>query len=253
MSRSNWRSGDRWRIYTGAGNPVTVSIQDLALEGHGDGSAAVVAVAQFPDEDTANRVFGLRASGYLAVPGLGIDETPDRPLMPDDYFEGVVELEQLLKAHGVAIVKQRQAGNDGGSAEALKLDKAFLDAGSFAAQTHISRWNPQGGKPLLFAEIVWQSKDGEAVFAANAIVEQGQTLEILDFDSRPAEQMRVPYNEKADTWHSYVPVFLNAWVLGTHHFVLKYTQYYEGFSVDLMELVPGKGLVPTGLSYGDGA
>jgi hypothetical protein len=58
--------------------------------------------------------------------------------------------------------------------------------------------------------------------------------------------------EQANTWDEYEPVFRNAWVIGNRRFVLKFTRYYEGFATELMELVPGKGLVPTGIFYGDG-
>ena len=57
---------------------------------------------------------------------------------------------------------------------------------------------------------------------------------------------------RQNTWDEYEPVFRNAWVIGNRRFVLKLTRYYEGFATELMELVPGKGLVPTGIFYGDG-
>ena len=55
------------------------------------------------------------------------------------------------------------------------------------------------------------------------------------------------------TWKLDEPgVFLNAWKIGNRCFVLSHNSGYEAFGVELVELVPGKGLVPVGPGIGAG-
>jgi hypothetical protein len=66
---TKWKIGDKWKIYTGAGGPLTVVIQEFVLQ---DNYAS--AIARFEDNDAANLVEGLRATEYLAAPTPGIPE-----------------------------------------------------------------------------------------------------------------------------------------------------------------------------------
>jgi len=247
----NWRSGDKWALYTGAGVPVTVSIDELVLVLSGGGTDGYVsAIAKFENQDTADRVAGLKASEYLAAPSPGLKNVSSQPLFELSRYDGV-QAENLLLARGRALVTSEEWKVKLGADERGLLDRAFLGPQPLRSDIHISRWSPPGQKPLLFVEIVWRTSDLTAVFGANAVIEEGVILSILDFDPRPGEQMREG-TEQANTWDEYEPVFRNAWVIGNRRFVLKFTRYYEGFATELMELVPGKGLVPTGIFYGDG-
>ncbi len=138
-----------------------------------------------------------------------------------------------------------------GADEPGPLDRAFLGPQPLRTDIHISRWSPPGQKPLLFVEIVWRASDLTAVFGANAVIEEGAIPSMLDFDPRPGEQMREG-REQANTWDEYEPVFRNAWAIGNRRFVLKSLATTKDLHMELMEIVPGKGLVPTGIFYGDG-
>lgn len=250
---TNWRTGDKWALYTGAGAPVTVAIEAIVLVlSGGDTDAYVSAIARFENEDTASRVAGLKASEYLAAPSPGLKGVSRQPLIELSRYDGVaLQVENLLLARSRALITSEEWEVKLGADEPGPLDRIFLGPQPLRSDIHISRWSPPGQKPLLFVEIVWRSTDNTAVFGANAVIEQGQALSIPDFDPRPGEQMREG-SEQADTWDEYEPVFRNAWVIGGRRFVLKFTRYYEGFATELMEMVPGKGLVPTGIFYGDG-
>ena len=251
-----WRSGDRWIVYTGAGSPVTVVIQELVLSPNSS-SGWASAIARFENEDTASRIAGLRATDFIAVPGPGLRGVSQQALIPAENNAAFDMIEKSLLARGRALVGSKEWGRHSFDPSTAGLDRAFLEAPPLYDEVHLSRWSLKGRKPLLFVQIVWRGQKGEALFGANAVVEEGDVPSILDFDARPGEQMRTGDNEQANswdyTWDHFQPVFMNAWVIGSRRFVLKYTQYYEGFGVELMELIPGRGLTPTGIAYGDGA
>lgn len=244
---TNWRRGDKWKLYTGAGAPIDIRIDDIVVA-----SRYLSAVARFSDPEMADRVGGLTATHYLAAPSPGLPAVSGQPMVP---FVGEMEqLETKLKVEKAALNQARQLVaskewkarkevND----EASRLDRVLFETQSLNYDLHLARWSLSGHKPLLFAQIVWRERSREPVFGANVILEEGEALSILDFDSRPGEEMRVGENEQADTWNTYEPVFLNAWAIGNRRFVLKFTRYYESVSADLMELIPSKGLKSTGL------
>jgi hypothetical protein len=258
---ANWQAGDRWQVYPGAGKPATVLIQEtgLVISGHG---SYVSAIARFENADDANRIAGLRASEFLAMPGLADPGVSEQPLMAPsiDDDQANRKIEKLLFERARTLVASEEwKGNMAARLgprpypdDAQKRDKAFLEKTNSFGSLHLSRWSLPGRNSLLFAEIVWTSNEGTSLFGANAVIEDGDVPSILDFDTRPGEQMRAG-TEQADTWSNYSTVFLNAWAIGSRRFVLKYTRYYEGYGIDLMEIVPGKGLVETGIGYGDGA
>jgi hypothetical protein len=249
---TNWRPGDKWKIYTGAGAAVTVVIQELVLLPTGNGPYAS-AIARFEDEDTANRVSGLRASEFLATPGPGLLDLSKQPLMAFGKFTDTGKFEKALLKQGQKLVaSEAWKARDEKDSEARRLDRIFLGTAPLHYDIHLSRWSLPARRPLLFAEIVWKDDRGDAVFGANAVMEENEVLSILDFDPTPGENMRIK-GEHANTWDDYEPVFLNAWAIGSRQFVLKFTRFYEGYSAELMEIVRGKGLVPTGIGYGDGA
>jgi hypothetical protein len=90
------------------------------------------------------------------------------------------------------------------------------------------------------------------VFAASAIVEEGDPLNILWIDSSESKLMRAGEMQNAEWTLEDPGPFLNAWKIGDRYFILLKRRGLEAFSVELMELVSGQGLVPTGLGYSAG-
>jgi hypothetical protein len=139
------------------------------------------------------------------------------------------------------------------SDETRRMDREFLTGTNLRVESRTQRWNLPGSKPLLFLETVWRDQNDKPLFGADAIVEQSAASTILSFDAREGELMRVTETISTGGWRPPESgVFLNAWAIGGRRFVLVYTVGYEGFSVELKEIVPGKGLVPTGIAFGAG-
>jgi hypothetical protein len=237
-----WRVHAKWKQYTGAGSPIDIQIDSF------DGPAS--AVAHIVDPDLANRIEGLTASHYLASPAPALTGVSVQPIRRALWYfaeeKAKEKVERIARDKAREIVSSESWRTSRDFIEASRhLDDEFL-ATQGSDDVNLSRWTLPGHAPLLFAEIVWRYS-GEAVFGANVILDDGLPPTILDFDSRPAEQMRVPENEQGNTWDPYEPIFLNAWAIGPRLFVLKFIRYYEYFDSKLMELIPGKGLMPTGL------
>ena len=80
---TKWNAGDRWKVYPGAGPPVTVVIQELAVVFYCGGIGGyAAAIAGFESPDAANAIAGLRAGEYLASPGDGLAAVSGLPMMP---------------------------------------------------------------------------------------------------------------------------------------------------------------------------
>ena len=245
---TKWRIGDKWKLYTGAGEPVDILIADLVVA---DRNAS--AVARFAEPKMANRVAGLTATQFLAVRAPGLAAISVQPLVlflgdsEQAETKATIEKAALNRSRQLVASEAWKTRSKELASEARRLDEVFLQSQTLSYDLHMARWRPSGHKALLFAQIVWRGRSHEAIFGANVILEEGEVLSILDFDSRPGEEMRVGDNEQANTWDFYEPVFLNAWGIGNRLFVLKFTRYYESIRTDLMELVSPEGLVSTGL------
>jgi hypothetical protein len=163
-------------------------------------------------------------------------------------------LAKMLQAYAVQVVKDenwtiRANATDENSVRTRARNRALLTQKFMEPRLRFSRWSPPGRKPLLLVDALWISQDRLPVFAASAIVEEGDPPKILWIDSSQSELMRAGEMLDAE-WQIEDPgPFLNAWKIGTQYFILVQRRGYEGFSVELMELVSGQGLVPTGLGY----
>ena len=81
-------------------------------------------------------------------------------------------------------------------------------------------------------------------------------MSVISFDPLKGEQMRFgEYTHLGDAFWNFgeIPTVLNAWQIGNRRFVLTFGKGYQAFQVTLMEIVPGIGLRPVGLSFGAGA
>jgi hypothetical protein len=257
---TKWRVGDRWKLYRGAGPPVTVVIQSLAVILYCGGLGGyAAAIATFEGQDAANSIAGLRASEYLATPGQELAAVSGAPLMPVEAGQGepTRALGQLLLSQARGIVKNADWMIEPNTRKSLadrtrRMNQLFLTGARLEPEIRYSRWSPPGRAALLFVEALWIDKSNLPLFACDAVVEEGNALTILWFSATQAEYMRM--GEFANnTWKLDGPTaFLNAWKIGNRCFVLSHDSGYEEFRVRLMELVPGKGLVPVGPGFGAG-
>jgi hypothetical protein len=256
---TKWRVGDRWKLHPGAGPPVTVVIQELAVILYCGGIGGyAAAIATFEGQDAANSIAGLRASEYLATPGQELAAASGAPLMPvEGQGESTRALGQILLSQARGIVKNADWMIDPNTRKNLadrtrRMNQLFLTGARLEPEIRYSRWSPPGRAPLLFVEALWIDKSNLPLFACDAVVEEGNALTVLSFRATRAEYMRM--REFANwTWKLDEPgVFLNAWKIGNRCFVLSHNSGYEAFGVRLMEVVPGKGLVPVGPGFGAG-
>jgi hypothetical protein len=249
--------GDTWTIYAGVGAPAVAHIKRQTVNvvcGGPDGYAS--AVAEFDKVEVTDLMGGMRVREYLAAPGPPRASVFSFPVILDES-RLMLPLAKMLQEYAVQLVKDENwtiAANatDETSVRTRARNRALLTQQSMEPRLRFSRWSPAGRKPLLFVEALWISQDRLPVFAANAVVEEDDTPKILWIDSSPGKLMRAGEMQNAE-WKLEDPgPFLNAWKIGDQYFILVKSRGYEGFSVDLMELVSGQGLVPTGLGYGAG-
>jgi hypothetical protein len=257
---TKWRIGDRWKLYPGAGPPVTITIQRLAVILYCGGTGGyAAAIATFEGPGAANSIAGLRASEYLATPGQELAAVSGTPLLPVEARQGesTRELRQLLLSQARGIVKNADWMIDPNTRKNLadrirRMNQLFLTGSRPEPEIRYSRWSPPGRTSLLFVEALWIDKSNLPLFACDAVVEEGDALTILSFSTTQAEHMRMS-EFASNKWKLDEPTaFLNAWKIGNRYFVLSHDRGYEGFSVRLMELVPGKGLAPAGPGFGAG-
>ena len=133
-----WKAGDRWKVYPGAGQPLTVLIQKLVVSGD-----LVGASARFERAEDTNRILGLRADEYLAVPDPGWAGVSTDPLLPSTRQEYKLNLQlgKLLTAHARGLVA---------SDHLLRTaPESDLDA-----RIKFVSWRVPGRKPLLFVQAV---------------------------------------------------------------------------------------------------
>jgi hypothetical protein len=258
---TKWKAGDRWQVYPGSGPPIAVVIQDLAIVFYCGGIGGyAAAIAGFENPDAANSVAGLRAGEYLASPGVGLAAVSGMPMMPvwaEKEIEPTMALGRLLFSHALGILKSDSRLTGAGGEARLqdrirRMNQAFLAGSKLEPAMRYFRWSPSGRPPLLFVEALWTGAGNLPLFGCSAVVEQGSALTVLSFDQSQAAQMRMgEFSNRS--WKLQEPsAFSNAWKIGNRYFVLTHLSGYEGFAVQLMELVPGKGLVPVGLEYSAG-
>jgi hypothetical protein len=263
---TEWHLGDRWKLYPGAGPPVTVVIQSLAVLQYGGGIGGYgAAIANFEVPDVGNLIAGLRASEYLAAPGRGLEAASGIPFLPVDLLSSAEPgraLDQLLLSRARRIVtgpdwliEQKAASSPAAKLaydRVRRMNQLLLDRGPLRQEVRCFRWSPPGQAPLLFLEEVWSASASEPVFNASAVVQQdGDLLTIVSFDDAQARAMRVGLLPERSWKLQEFPAFLNAWRIGNRSFVLTHLGGL-GFVVELKEIVSGKGLVPVGLGFNVG-
>ncbi|HME06462.1 MAG TPA: hypothetical protein VKG25_05400, partial [Bryobacteraceae bacterium] len=258
-----WHIGDRWRIYSGAGKPVTAVIRKLAVVVYCGGTGGwAAAIADFENPEASNLIAGLRASEYLAAPGAGLAQVSTTPIMPVEAWnsaESTPAIAELLLKQGREVVKDENWMNDQPNTRKefadriRRMNRTFLAPVSVAPQIRYFRWRPPGRKPLLFVEALWVGdEDNLPLFACNAVIEEGPELRLISFTTDHAEEMRMQEFAQSTWKPDETHAFLNAWKIGGRYYVLRYSSGYESYSVELTEVVPGKGLVPVGIAYGAG-
>jgi hypothetical protein len=232
------RNGDPWLLYTGAGAPVSVAIDSPAFGYYCGGIGGyAAALARFDKPADADAIAGLRSGEYLAAPSPGLGQVSTNPLVPVD------SLREPELSGALSLAMAQWEG---------KYEVTDDWALGLRYEDHLLRWRVPGRNPLLFIEAIWRDGKGAAVTGATAVVEEG-TFTVLAFDPRLGKLMRTPETVSTGGWQRPESgVFLNAWAVGNRRFVLVYTQGYEGFSVELKELIPGKGLVPASVAFGAG-
>ncbi len=256
--RTDWHIGDLWQLYPGAGAPATLLIEKMVILGHPGDSFREGAIARFVSRETANRIEGLRASEYLAAPGAGIANVSQTPLVPISEFDDAQPKTRLaLFERARKIVQGEDFGIDPNPnasqeerARVRKLNRGFLDTRDVDVRTF--RWSLPGQPPLLFALAIWYSRVDEEplpVFAAEAILEEGQSLRLLAFDEHEGGWMRMGEFRSWKWTFDHLSRFLNAWKIGNRYFVLRQLNGYESSGIELQEIDPKAGLVQTDLSF----
>jgi hypothetical protein len=262
--KTDWHIGDQWQLYPGAGAPATLVIEKVVILSHpGCGCFRDGAIARFLSPATANRIEGLRASEFLAVPGAGlanVSQTSLIPLSPHSDIEDKIrpllfrKAREVLTSETWGITDTPNTPNEELD-RFRKLNRGFLSAPEYSIQIRAARWTVPGRKPLLFVLALWYADiEGKnlPVFAGEAILDETDPLKILSFEYREGEWMR--FGEFANwTWDfDSLARYLNAWKIGSRYFVLRYQNGYESGGAVLQELDFKQGLVPTDLGYAFG-
>ena len=224
--------GTRWQIYPGAGPPATVVIEKLVLLYHGNGNQYLGALGRILwNRDVANRIAGLRAAAYLAVPGPVVPGISEIPLVRLD--QASFDMTKLLFDRGRELVRddnwQTERFTDGEELKrAREMNRTFLTMGEpQTPEIRMWRWAPDEKKPLLFVEAVWINEDRKLpLFAVDAVVQAQGAPAILSFDCRKAEWMRGGEGSDRD-WRlrGEDGAFLNAWKIGAE---LEYSPTLRG-------------------------
>ena len=256
LGPGGFQIGDRWRIHTGAGPPTTVVVEKLVLLLHGNGNQLVGAIGRIANLDTANRIAGLCATAYLAIPAAAVPGVSEIPIMPLDQPDQ--EVTKILFNRGRELVHDGNwmvdTRSDPDEAKRIRdMNHAFLVRREFqTSEIRTWRWIPRDGKSFLLVEAIWIDDYAKhPLFAVDAIILEGPKPKILSFSYKKAEWMRASEFQDFD-WRlsANYPAFLNAWKIGANYFFLTYLSGYEGYSVDLEKMDFAKGLIPV-LSFGN--
>jgi hypothetical protein len=91
-----------------------------------------------------------------------------------------------------------------------------------------------------------------AVFAAEAILEEGDPLKMLSFEYDEAKRMRMPEFIRWSWTFDSMNAFPNAYRIGNSYFVLRRQIGYESGGVELQELDFKEGVLETDLGFAFG-
>jgi len=243
-----WRRGDRWQLY-----PETrVRIDQLGVITYCGGIGGYEIAIARADHPLQADVF----VGQSSRPARGLQVAPASlatiTLPPADS----AKLTALLVREARDIVKAEDwmvlPGEPAEHADRIRrANRSVLSGALPPPQLRVQRWTPRSGSPLLFIEAVWLAPNGDPLFACDAIFFQGAATVQRWFSARKAERMRESFGSNDWSLDSRSP-FLAAYEIEGRPYVLLYEEGYEGFRVSLQELVPLKGLVPTGITFGAG-
>jgi hypothetical protein len=257
---TNWHRGARWKVYSGAGPAATVVIRQLAITLYCGIGGYTAAIAEFESPGAATVIDGLRASEYIAAPSQELTPVAGTPFLPVDSVrelrltDALGEL-LLQKARGI-VSDQNWAINPNAERSfadhVRRMNQSLLSGPLRDPEIRYLRWAPAGSRPLLFAEALWADDSGMPLFACDAVVEEAKELTPLAFDENRAIQMRMGEFAGREWRLEETSPFLNVWKIGNRYFVLCRSIGYEGFQVELLELVRGKGLAPVGVKFGAG-
>ena len=271
--RTSWRIGQQWQLHLGAGPPVIVVIETVVILGSGCGDFRDGAIARFLTPAVANHVAGLRAREFVAAPVGDLTDVSQVPLIPttllaplplekNDQPDEATAIRKLLFGRAREIVKDENweaDTNRNGSVEnqqrVREWNRALLAASEDNIRIDVQRWEPPGRKPLLFVMALWvpeSAEKGMAVFAAEAVLEEGDPLKMLSFEYDEAEKMRmsefIPWSWNFESMNA----FLNAYRIGNRYFVLRRKVGYESGGVELQELDFKEGVLQTDLEFAFG-
>ncbi len=199
--KSEWKIGSQRHVYSGSGTPVSVAIEKVVVLEHKDDNYDG-AIARIVDADSANRLAGLRATEYLAAPGIGLADVTQVPLLLEQD-SGTLSNVNSARVSAVLLREARKVVHD----ENWKIDE--IDGDDFKKQVQemnkgilansydtiqprelrILRWALPGRKPLLFVQALWPSDQGPPLFGVDAVMER-DSLKILSFDTKQAEFLR---------------------------------------------------------------
>ena len=269
--RTDWRIGTQWQLYPGAGPSVTVAIEAVVILSSGCGGFRDGAIARFLTPAIANRVAGGRANEFLVAPGVGLANVSQTPLIPTillppmplghDQPDEAAAIRKVLFSRALEIVKDENweaTPNDSAENQqrVREWNRSFLSATEDNIRIGVQRWEAPGRKPLLFVTALWVSENAgkeTVVFAAEAILEEGNSLEMLSFEYGEAERMRISEFIAGWSWTlDSMNGFLNAYKIGNRYFVLRRQVGYESGGVALQEIHPNEGIVETNLWFAFG-
>ena len=229
-----WAPGDRWLLHTGSTQPVALVLEEVGFGfycGGPDGWA--IAVARYESPTKAHVVAGLRAEAYLAAPSRNRVHVSTAPMVPLGSGSLSASVSALLLKNARAIISQ--AGDQD------LMREPFLSGSLPPGRLTAFRWTPARGQTLIFAEYRWLGAQGRDLVGAGGVLTKSP-LAIVQGGAGKAEG-----NEGMEPF-----AWLNVWQIGGRSFALVYSRGLEIYEVSLLEVVPGKGLVETGLSCMEG-
>lgn len=229
-----WKPGDRWQLHTGATPSVGLILEQIGFGFYCGGPGGwAIAVARYESPAKARLVTGLRAEAYLATPGSPRVHVSQVPMVTLGSGPKHAEVSALLLKNSRAIIR-RSSDQD--------RQRPFLRGTLSPGKLTAFRWAPPRGRALIFASERWFDDGGRDLVEAGGVLVEGSALAIIQAGAVQAENEDVsePFQ------------FLNVWQIGGRNFVLTYWRGGESYGISLDEILPGKGLLKTGLSCMEG-
>ena len=236
-----WRPGDRWQLSAG----IPIHIDRLGVTTYCGGIGGYQVAIARPERWVAGEAF-------VAWPWrTGSDHVVAQSrLEPVSLAQAEsAQITAVLVREARGFVKSEDWNLDPNAspefaARIRRANRAVMSGSLPAPQLRVQLWGT-----LLFVEAVWLGSDNLPLFACDAVF---QERVLQAFTARRAEYMRMEEFADRDWRLTGRSAFLGAWQIGGRRYVLQYSEGLEAYSVELMELVPGKGLGPAGVSFSAG-